>query len=77
MRAHSHAKMVLLAFAAFAAVLSVSATQVMHRPSNYKDTPNKYKVGNASAHVIHKRAGAKVQAAYFTNWFVLPILVAC
>lgn len=67
----SRAKVMLLLSAALAAVLTVSATQVMHRPDTYKEPPHKTTQGNATPHVIHKRSGAKAQIAYFTNWSVV------
>ncbi|TCD65253.1 hypothetical protein EIP91_002917 [Steccherinum ochraceum] len=57
-----------LFLAASVAIFTVNATQVMHRPATYKNAPHKFAPGNPTAQVIHKRAGAKVQAAYFTNW---------
>jgi hypothetical protein len=71
MHATLHVKSLLLALLGFDAVLSVSATQAMHRPENYKQQPHKYAQGDATAHVIHKRSGAKVNSAYFTNWSVM------
>ncbi|KAI0366008.1 hypothetical protein BV20DRAFT_1056021 [Pilatotrama ljubarskyi] len=57
-----------LAAVALAALVVVDATQVMHRPDSYKDAPHKLETGEAKPQIIHKRAGSKVQAAYFTNW---------
>ncbi|KAI0338406.1 hypothetical protein BDW22DRAFT_711587 [Trametopsis cervina] len=54
--------------AALATVVSVSATQVMHKPDTFKDTPHKFSPGNTTAHVVHKRSGAKANLGYFTNW---------
>ena len=48
----------------------VSATQVMQRPANYKDAPNKYPTGQSVPRIIHKRSGAKANIGYFTNWYV-------
>lgn len=62
--------LMLLVAAAFAAVLTVSATQVMHRPVNYKDSPRNFTQGKAEPHIIHKRATGKANMAYFTNWYV-------
>ncbi|TFK47348.1 hypothetical protein OE88DRAFT_1714540 [Heliocybe sulcata] len=46
-----------------------NATQVMQRPPNYKSPPNKVQTNSdPTIQTIHKRAGGKVQAAYFTNW---------
>ncbi|KAI0090629.1 glycoside hydrolase superfamily [Irpex rosettiformis] len=61
-------KLLLIATLAFAAVFSVRATQVMHRPANYKAAPHNFTEGHATPHVIHKRATGKVNMAYFTNW---------
>ena len=53
-----------------AALLAVNATQVMHRPDNFKKTPHKFAEGDVEPEQIFKRAAAtgKVNAAYFTNW---------
>ncbi|ESK85470.1 glycoside hydrolase family 18 protein [Moniliophthora roreri MCA 2997] len=52
-----------------AACVLVQATQVMHRPDNYKDTPNSFNIAvNPETKVIQKRATGKLQVAYFTNW---------
>ena len=59
-----------LAGVALAALVSVDATQVMHRPAAYKDAPRKFATGAAETKIVHKRADTKVQAAYFTNWCV-------
>ena len=65
----------LAALALAVAVVLVDATQVMHRPSEYKESPKKVKTATeAETKVIHKRAGTKVQAAYFTNWYVCHML---
>ncbi|KAH9849683.1 glycosyl hydrolases family 18-domain-containing protein [Lenzites betulinus] len=53
---------------ALATFVAVDATQAMHRPETYKDTPRKFATSEVKPQVIHKRAGSKVQAAYFTNW---------
>ncbi|THH28885.1 hypothetical protein EUX98_g5303 [Antrodiella citrinella] len=58
----------LLFLTSLVAIFAVNATQVMQRPAIYKDAPHKYALGNPEPQVIHKRSGAKVQAAYFTNW---------
>ncbi|KAI0646213.1 glycosyl hydrolases family 18-domain-containing protein [Trametes meyenii] len=57
-----------LAAVALAAFVVVDATQVMQRPATFKDTPKKAVTTNVKPQIIHKRAGSKVQAAYFTNW---------
>lgn len=59
---------VLLAFSLGASLVVVNATQVMHRPDTYKSAPHTYEQGSSKAKVIHKRSGAKVNMAYFTNW---------
>ncbi|KAF9042916.1 glycoside hydrolase superfamily [Panaeolus papilionaceus] len=48
----------------------VEGTQVMHRPDNYKDSPNRFAVNNnPQTQVINRRqSGGKVSFAYFTNW---------
>ena len=56
------------------AAFAVDATQVMHRPDRFKSSPHAYATGNPKAEVLHKRASGKVQAAYFTNWYVDSIL---
>ncbi|KAF7419347.1 hypothetical protein PC9H_001934 [Pleurotus ostreatus] len=49
--------------------LCVEATQVMHRPVDFKDTPNSFKIEKApQTKVVQKRGTGKVQVAYFTNW---------
>ncbi|THG94034.1 hypothetical protein EW026_g7352 [Hermanssonia centrifuga] len=58
----------VLAIAIFTTILAANATQVMHKPANFMDAPHKFETGNATPRVIHKRAGAKAQIAYFTNW---------
>ncbi|KAI0071673.1 hypothetical protein K474DRAFT_1606521 [Panus rudis PR-1116 ss-1] len=65
---YSMKRFLFLVTVGFAAVMAVSATQVMHRPDNFKDAPRKFSVGHPTPKIIHKRAGAKTQAAYFTNW---------
>lgn len=62
-------RLLLIATVTLAAMLVVEATQVMHRPTGYKDTARTFKVDkNAKTNVIQKRAGNKVSFAYFTNW---------
>ncbi|KAF9491053.1 glycoside hydrolase family 18 protein [Pleurotus eryngii] len=49
--------------------LCVEATQVMHRPVDFKDTPNSFKIEKSpQTKVVQKRGTGKVQVAYFTNW---------
>ena len=51
------------------ALVAVNATEVMQRPDNYKDAPRKFLTETPpKPTIIHKRANAKVSAAYFTNW---------
>ena len=69
-------RLFFLAAVALAAFVVVDATQVMHRPAAYESAPRKFATGNAKPEIIHKRAGSKVQAAYFTNWFVSAALNA-
>lgn len=58
-----------LLFLLSALALMASATQVMQRPADYKDPPNKVQTNpDPQVQQIHKRASGKVQAAYFTNW---------
>ncbi|OJT13445.1 Chitinase 1 [Trametes pubescens] len=57
-----------LAVVALSALVVVNATQAMQRPDTFKDTPRKFATSEVKPQVIHKRAGSKVQAAYFTNW---------
>ena len=46
------------------------ATQIMHRPDTFKNTPNKFpKAQSVHPTRIQKRSTGKVQAAYFTNWY--------
>jgi hypothetical protein len=57
---------VTLILAAFSAV---EATQVMHRPANYKDAPHRFSVeSHPKTHQIQRRATSKASFAYFTNW---------
>ncbi|KAF4607345.1 hypothetical protein EYR38_001413 [Pleurotus pulmonarius] len=49
--------------------LCVEATQVMHRPASFKDTPHSFNIEKSpETKVVQKRATGKVQVAYFTNW---------
>ena len=59
-----------LAATALAVFIAVDATQVMHRPDNYKEAPNRFTIErNPKTSVIQRRAaGTKVSFAYFTNW---------
>ena len=50
-------------------VFFVHATQVMHRPDNYKNPPNVFPMeANPKVTSLYKRATGKVQFAYFVNW---------
>jgi hypothetical protein len=52
-----------------AAFSAVEATQIMHRPANYKDAPHRFSVeSNRKTHRIQRRATSKASFAYFTNW---------
>lgn len=54
---------------AFAALSVVDATQIMHRPANFKDSPHRYSIEtNPKTHHIQRRATSKASFAYFTNW---------
>ncbi|KAF8874737.1 glycosyl hydrolases family 18-domain-containing protein [Infundibulicybe gibba] len=70
MAAHSAFKRILhLATLTCAAIVFVNATQVMHRPDNYKSTPNSFQIEKSpKTNHIQKRASGKVSFAYFTNW---------
>lgn len=68
MSASSWFKSVLLALALCAVFGVVDATQVMHRPDTYKNTPHKFAKGESVPRIIHKRSGAKANVGYFTNW---------
>ncbi|KAH9849684.1 glycoside hydrolase superfamily [Lenzites betulinus] len=60
-----------LAAVAFATLAFVHATEVMRRPSTFKDHPHSVDTQHkVNPHIVHRRAtsGTKVQAAYFTNW---------
>ncbi|KIK63096.1 carbohydrate-binding module family 5 protein [Collybiopsis luxurians FD-317 M1] len=61
---------VLLSFLWISALSSnVHATQIMHRPDRFNSTPPAVSTErNPNTHVIQKRATAKAQVAYFTNW---------
>lgn len=63
---------------------TVNATQVMHRPDNYKTLLKPYAHDNVAARAVSeppireraiidsplsKRAGGKLSVGYFTNWF--------
>jgi hypothetical protein len=50
--------------------VSAMVMQDIDEPLAYTETPLK-SVFNAKPHVIQKRANGKVQAAYFSNWYVL------
>ncbi|KAM5531156.1 hypothetical protein V8D89_015177 [Ganoderma adspersum] len=56
-------RVLFIAAVALAAVVDVQATQVMRRPTTYKDAPN-----NATQSVHARATSGKVNAAYFTNW---------
>ncbi|GAW02136.1 glycoside hydrolase family 18 protein [Lentinula edodes] len=59
---------ILVSLLSFSA-LHVLATQVMHRPERFNTTPPVVTTEtNPEIHVIQKRATAKTQVAYFTNW---------
>ncbi|KAJ4477165.1 glycosyl hydrolases family 18-domain-containing protein [Lentinula aciculospora] len=59
---------ILVSLLSFSA-LHVHATQVMHRPERFNTTPPVVTTeSNPETHVIQKRASAKTQVAYFTNW---------
>ncbi|KAJ3936331.1 MAG: glycosyl hydrolases family 18-domain-containing protein [Lentinula lateritia] len=59
---------ILVSLLSFSA-LHVHATQVMHRPERFNTTPPAVTTEtNPEIHVIQKRATAKTQVAYFTNW---------
>lgn len=63
----------LLAAVTLAAAAFVNATEVMRRPPTFKNHPHSAETQRkVNPHVVHKRAtsGSKVQAAYFTNWYV-------
>lgn len=64
---------ILLAAVTLAALALVNATEVMRRPPTFKNHPHSAETQRkVNPHVVHKRAtsGSKVQAAYFTNWYV-------
>lgn len=52
-----------------AVLLAVDATQIMHRPENFRNAPHRFAEGKADPKTIYKRAATgKVQAGYFPNW---------
>ncbi|KAF9447351.1 carbohydrate-binding module family 5 protein [Macrolepiota fuliginosa MF-IS2] len=54
---------------ALAAFTAVEATQVMHRPANYKEAPNRFAIEtDPKTNKIQRRATSKTSFAYFTNW---------
>ena len=59
---------VVVALALCASLAVVHATQVMHRPDNFKDVPRKFAQAKSTPQILHKRSGAKVNMGYFTNW---------
>lgn len=61
-------KNVLVAFTLGVSLVVVNATEVMHRPDNFKSSPHTYAQGKSNPKIITKRSGAKVNMAYFTNW---------
>ncbi|PFH51661.1 carbohydrate-binding module family 5 protein [Amanita thiersii Skay4041] len=62
-------RLFLLIAAALATLITVNATQVMHRPDRYKSPPNRFSIEtNPETKIIHKRATSKTSFAYFTNW---------
>ena len=61
-------RVLFIAAVALAAVADVQATQVMRRPAAYKDAPN-----NATQSVHARATSGKVNAAYFTNWYGVPV----
>jgi chitinase len=63
-------RLCLLAATALAVLIAVDATEIMHRPDNYKDAPNRSTIErNPKTSVIQRRGlGTKVSFAYFTNW---------
>lgn len=65
---HTRFRNVLVALALCTSLLVVHATQVMHRPDAYKNTPHKFKQAQSVPQILHKRSGAKVNIGYFTNW---------
>ncbi|KAJ3988917.1 glycoside hydrolase family 18 protein [Lentinula detonsa] len=59
---------ILVSLLSFSA-LHVQATQVMHRPERFNTTPPAVTTEkDPVTHVIQKRATAKTQVGYFTNW---------
>ncbi|KAF9532699.1 glycosyl hydrolases family 18-domain-containing protein [Crepidotus variabilis] len=65
-------RLLTLSAVVLSALVAVNATQVMHRPDNYKEPPNAVVTSkNATTHTIAKReahASEKTSFAYFTNW---------
>ncbi|KAI0036407.1 glycoside hydrolase superfamily [Vararia minispora EC-137] len=71
MAASRFLKQTAMLIAALLAVAAVAdATQVMRRPTTYKNSPKQPVAAPATttAQTITKRATGKVSAAYFTNW---------
>ena len=51
---------------------SAGVPQATDRPLAYTKSLNKSRINaNAASHVVQKRAFGKVQAAYFSNWYVM------
>ncbi|ETW75424.1 glycoside hydrolase family 18 protein [Heterobasidion irregulare TC 32-1] len=62
-------RLALLVAAVLAATSVVDATQVMHRPVNYKFRPEEFHAASIEPQIVERSASTgKVQAAYFTNW---------
>ena len=50
--------------------LSANATQVMHRPDDFKTKLQPNTVHNQTHRSLEERATGKIHGAYFTNWYV-------
>ncbi|KAH0579107.1 hypothetical protein H2248_003260 [Termitomyces sp. 'cryptogamus'] len=62
-------RLLLLVLTASLVAVSVDATQIMHRPSTYKDPANTVQTDTTpKTKTITKRASGKTSFAYFTNW---------
>lgn len=65
---------IILAIAVAAMILRANSTQVMHRPDTYRSKPHLFKPGaDVKPHVFQRRAAAKTQFGYFTNWSVVLV----
>ena len=72
--AMKHSPLLVCAFfvlsASLALDVSAGVVQIIDGSLAYTETLQKF-AANARPHVVQKRANGKVQAAYFSNWYIL------